>query len=143
MTLIADNPCPKCGARCHLMAGINVPKGQTDTAYLVCWGCNMRKATALNAQWEAMGKPLKQPKKAKEDESMGAIFQGWKSAKQRRKAQNLAAVDPTGWHKHTDYHWSRIVAGKKLDYWPSTRKWMYEGRVMHGDLDGFIRKREA
>lgn len=140
MSLVDDNPCPKCGKPCQLVAGINVPNGNRSKSYLVCWKCKMKKETGLTAEWGKLGKPAKN---VEEDESMGAIFRDWKSAKQKRKAQNLAVADPTGWHKHTDHHWSRMVGGKKLDYWPSTRKWMYEGRVMHGNLDGFIRKRES
>jgi len=27
--------------------------------------------------------------------------------------------DDGGWTKHTEYHWSRTVGGKRLDYWPT------------------------
>ena len=36
------------------------------------------------------------------------------------------------WTRHTEHHWSRMVNGKKLDYWPSRKKWQYEGRVSRG-----------
>lgn len=36
------------------------------------------------------------------------------------------------WTEHTPYHWSRLVNGHKLDYWPSTKKWQYLGRVRRG-----------
>lgn len=56
------------------------------------------------------------------------------------KAQN---EDDGGWVKHTEYHWARIVAGKRLDYWPSRSKYQYEGKVMRGDVMEFIRRQEA
>jgi hypothetical protein len=59
----------------------------------------------------------------------------------RRHADNKKA-ERKGWTVHTDYHWSRTLNCKRLDYWPSRNKFMYEGRVMCGDVMGFIRKRE-
>ncbi|UUC95454.1 hypothetical protein [Comamonas sp. C11] len=48
-----------------------------------------------------------------------------------------------GWTVHTDFHWSRMVAGQRLDYWPSRKKYQYAGRVMRGDVMAFIRKKEG
>lgn len=59
------------------------------------------------------------------------------------RAQFLAqavAADDGGWTKHTDWHWSRQLNGKRLDYWPSRKKWMYEGKVSRGDVARFIAK---
>jgi hypothetical protein len=42
------------------------------------------------------------------------------------------------WTKHTDYHWSRNLVGKRLDYWPSRKKFQYAGKVMRGDVGKFI-----
>ena len=70
-------------------------------------------------------------------------FKFLKEMNKKRRARNMAAADDTGWHKHTDYHWSRVVAGKKLNYWPSRNKFQYDGgRVMVGDVAGFIRNQE-
>ena len=49
------------------------------------------------------------------------------------------AVVPSEWFVHTPYHWSRMVNDKRLDYWPSKDKWMYEGKTMVGDVDDFIK----
>jgi hypothetical protein len=73
---------------------------------------------------------------------MGDIFRERKEADKARKKRNLAAANPDGWTKHTEYHWSRTLAGARLDYWPSRNKFQYKGRVMTGDVAGFIRKRE-
>lgn len=48
-----------------------------------------------------------------------------------------------GWTEHTEYHWSRTLAGSKLDYWPSRRKWRYRGKTSRGDVNAFIAVREA
>lgn len=63
----------------------------------------------------------------------------------RRKANNLAVAEANskGWTKHTEFHWSRMLNGKRLDFWPSTTRFQYEGRVMVGNVEAFIRKREA
>ena len=37
-----------------------------------------------------------------------------------------------GWEKHTPFHWSRMVDGERLDYWPSRKKWQYKGRIRRG-----------
>ena len=52
-------------------------------------------------------------------------------------------LDDGKWTKHTDYHWSRKLNGKKLDWWPSRNRFMYEKKVMVGDVIGFIKKRET
>lgn len=53
------------------------------------------------------------------------------------------AGDDGGWTKHTEYHWSRMVAGKRLDYWPSRKKWQYAGHVQRGDVRAFILRQEG
>ena len=55
---------------------------------------------------------------------------------------NAQQQDDGGWVKHTEFHWSRTVAGKRLDYWPSRKKWQYDGRVQRGDVQRFIKNKE-
>ena len=73
---------------------------------------------------------------------MAEVFRVMKQHDKKRRARNRKAADPTGWVQHTDYHWSRKLNGERLDYWPSRNKFMYQGRVMVGDIVGFIRKLE-
>lgn len=73
---------------------------------------------------------------------MGDYFRDYKEWDKQRKERNLALANEEGWTKHTDYHWSRTLNGKRLDYWPSRNKFQYEGRVMCGDVEGFIRNRQ-
>lgn len=49
-------------------------------------------------------------------------------------------ADDGAWTKHTQFHWSRTVRGRKLDYWPSRKKWQYLGKVKRGDVLAFIRR---
>lgn len=57
------------------------------------------------------------------------------------KAQ-AEAGDDGKWTKHTEFHWSRTVAGHRLDYWPSRRKYQYLGKVRRGDVLKVIREIE-
>lgn len=70
---------------------------------------------------------------------MGEAWNEIRSAKKERKRQTLLAADPSGWTQHTTYYWSRQIAGHQLDYWPSTKKFQYQGRVLSGDVERFIR----
>lgn len=75
---------------------------------------------------------------------MGEFWRDVKEADKERKERNLnrAEKSKTDWKKHTQYHWSITLNGSRLDYWPSRNKFQYQGRVMTGDVEGFIRKRE-
>lgn len=73
---------------------------------------------------------------------IGDAFKGMKEHYQKVRHHRLETTDDTGWSKHTRYHWYRTLNGSKLDYWPSRNKFMYRGKVMVGDVEGFIRKRE-
>lgn len=53
-------------------------------------------------------------------------------ADRARFLREAKTADDGGWTKHTDYHWSRTVRGKRLDYWPSRKKWQYDGKVLRG-----------
>lgn len=77
----------------------------------------------------------------------------WDAIKERSKEKFAAdrarfmaeavAADDGQWTKHTEYHWSRTLAGHRLDYWPSRKKWQYQGRVMRGNVQAFIAARAA
>ena len=73
---------------------------------------------------------------------MGDDFRALKAMKKEKREKNLANADKTGWTEHTEYHWSRQLNGKRLDYWPSRNKWQYNGSIMTGNVNKFISKRE-
>lgn len=59
------------------------------------------------------------------------------------RAQFLAQAnsnDDGGWTKHTEYHWSRIVNGKRMDYWPSRKKFQWDGKVRRVDVMKIIKE---
>lgn len=71
------------------------------------------------------------------DEIWDALKEHSKSKFDADRARFLEeAKDPRnndgGWTKHTEYHWSRMVDGHRLDYWPSRKKWQYRGKVRRG-----------
>lgn len=51
-----------------------------------------------------------------------------------KRRLRLASVDDFGWGKYTEHHWHRIIDGDKLDYWPSSNKWLYRGKYYRGGL---------
>lgn len=63
-------------------------------------------------------------------------------ADRARFLADAQATDDGGWQKHTQYHWSRTVGDKRLDYWPSRKKWQYEGKVRRGDVLAFIKRKQ-
>lgn len=64
------------------------------------------------------------------------------NADRERFLSEAHAKDDGGWTVHTDFHWSRMVAGRRLDYWPSRKKFQYRGKVRRGDVMAFIAKQE-
>jgi hypothetical protein len=48
-----------------------------------------------------------------------------------------------GWTIHTDYHWSRMLNGHRLDYWPSRKKYQYRGKVKRGDVMKLVNAKES
>jgi hypothetical protein len=76
---------------------------------------------------------------------MGEIFNAMSERDKERRHRNLEnaiATHPEGWTMHSAVHWSRGLAGARLDYWPSRQKFRWKGRTYTGDVIGFIRNRE-
>lgn len=46
--------------------------------------------------------------------------------------------DQPNWIRHTEHHYGLWLDGKKLDYWPGKRKWMFNGKVQVGGLAEFL-----
>lgn len=64
-------------------------------------------------------------------------------ADRKRFLVDAVTSDDGRWLKHTEYHWSRDVAGKRLDYWPSRKKYQYNGHIRRGDVMKFISRAES
>ena len=88
---------------------------------------------------------------------MGDIFREWNEYKRQAREARFTAAQQVffdawtgppmpGWVKHTPYHWSRVLDGNRMDYWPSTGKWIWRNKKYYGtpyDTARFIAKREA
>lgn len=78
-------------------------------------------------------KPLRtDPLEDDDDDSMAAGFAAMRKAANAEKAKRLAEADLTGWTCHTPYHYTRVVDGTRIDWWPSTAKAMVDGRMFYG-----------
>lgn len=60
-----DTPCPRCGTRYHLMAGVNVLPQFPEHTFLVCWKCRIVKHTSQRSTWKpiAEAKRIEAPEK--------------------------------------------------------------------------------
>lgn len=72
---------------------------------------------------------------------MREIYDAMKAHKKEKRAANLKEADTTGFVKHSDYHYSVTLKGSRLDWWPSTKRFRWQGKYHHGDVHGFIRNR--
>ena len=62
----------------------------------------------------------------------------WQAVKVGRKGKDREA-----WTVHNAFHWSREIDGKRLDYWPSKRKWQFDGRISKGSITGFLKRHKV
>jgi hypothetical protein len=75
---------------------------------------------------------------------MGEIFNAMRRQDKERRERNLESAysqGTDGWTVHCSTHWSRDLAGQRLDYWPSRNKFRWRGKTHTGDVHGFIRNR--
>lgn len=63
----------------------------------------------------------------------GDDFNAQREQTKKHRAEMLAKADVSGWTKHTEWHYSRIFLGKRVDWWPSGGKAMIDGtRMIYG-----------
>lgn len=51
---------------------------------------------------------------------MSEIFKVMKETKKESRKKRLDSANLEGWTKRTEYHYSRLVNGVKINYWPSS-----------------------
>lgn len=51
-------------------------------------------------------------------------------------------IERQDWQEFSQYHWRTTIDGQKLDYWPTSGKWMYCGRVHKGGLGKWLNDRK-
>lgn len=49
-----DIACPRCGKRCHLMAGINVLPAFPESMFVVCWNCEIVRSQKRDGGWKTL-----------------------------------------------------------------------------------------
>ncbi len=60
---------------------------------------------------------------------MGDMYRDMREHRKQRRHARLDAFDPEGWNRFTDYHfWKKLKKGR-LEYWPSTRTYRYNGKT--------------
>lgn len=76
---------------------------------------------------------------------MAEVFRDMREHDRQRRQRNLEnayASGTDGWTVHHETHWSRMLQGHKLEYWPSKNKWRWLNKTYTGDVHGFIKNRE-
>ena len=63
---------------------------------------------------------------------MGDVFNSMKAATKVHRAEMLEQADTTGWTRHTEYHFSRVFSGERIEWWPSGGKAKYKGSMVYG-----------
>ena len=63
---------------------------------------------------------------------MGEIFKFHKQIQDQNKIFRLSIANTEGWERHSDYHFSRIIKGKRVDWWPSTGTIIYNSKRQYG-----------
>lgn len=43
------------------------------------------------------------------------------------------------WTEHEPWHWTAMLNGERIDYWPTKKKWRYEGEIQTGDIVKFVK----
>lgn len=64
------------------------------------------------------------------DQDVTDFFKKQRLRKQERGRQRLTLFDEikAEWTQHSDYHFSRVVNGVRIDYWPSTGKYTLDNK---------------
>ena len=66
---------------------------------------------------------------AENDDTLWGAFKERKIERRERKHKRLDEFDSTGWIKHSDVHFAKVINKSKLDYWPSTTRYRYKGKT--------------
>ena len=76
--------------------------------------------------------------------TLGELWAGHKEHDRARRMANLAKAEKRvqlHWKKHTEWHWSHMLNGERIDYYPTKNKFVHNRKVMHGDPEAYIFKR--
>ena len=63
---------------------------------------------------------------------MGDDFREMREETRKHRQKMLAQANTEGWTRHTEYHYSRVIDGKRVEWWPSGGKVKVNGRMIYG-----------
>jgi hypothetical protein len=63
---------------------------------------------------------------------MGDDFRAMQARTKEHRANMLAKADTSGWTQHTEYHYSRLFNGERMEWWPSGGKAKFRGKMIYG-----------
>lgn len=63
---------------------------------------------------------------------MGEVFNAMRKQTKDHRSKMLAKANTEGWTQHTEFHFSRLFLGKKMEWWPSGGKARYDGKMIYG-----------
>lgn len=63
---------------------------------------------------------------------VGEIFREVRKRTQAHRVRMLERANLEGWTRHTDYHYSMVIEGKRLEWWPSRGKARHDGEMIYG-----------
>ena len=63
-----------------------------------------------------------------QNETMSEYYNGLKEGFKYDREQNLQAFNPIGWTQHTDFHFSQKINKNRVDYYPSTKVILLNGK---------------
>lgn len=63
---------------------------------------------------------------------MGDLFNEMRERTKQHRRDMLAKADTSGWTKHSEYHFSRVFDGERVDWWPSGGKARYKNKMVYG-----------
>jgi len=129
-------PCPHCGKQpeklAKAVARLVAPLART--ACLACWPCNVIAECGDGQRamggWVSLG-----PGADKHDRLTPSGRTKARGDRRRKQAP------PVVWRRYSPHHWQCDLAGQVLDYWPTKRKWRWNGKTEVGDVGRFIRER--
>lgn len=68
----------------------------------------------------------------------GCLKQEVKQKKDDRLQEFEASALCAQMEQHTLYHWSTVLNGQRLEYWPTLGKWRWNNKAYWGQLIDFI-----
>lgn len=63
---------------------------------------------------------------------MGEDFRAMREETRKHRQKMLAQANTEGWTRHTEWHFSRVINGDRIEWWPSGGKAKIKGRMVYG-----------